>query len=103
MTNLGVEVISGHKVIEVRAAGVNKGNYARRVLSDAPGDAFVMACGDDRTDADMYRALPADAVSIHVGGSADDARFTIPSPHDVRQLLAELTRAFTAEHVSTTA
>ena len=90
---LGLEVISGNKVIEVRSAGVNKGNYVRQVLEDAGPDTFILALGDDRTDIDMYRALPSHAVSVHVGGSVDDARFTIESPEKVRALLRDLVHA----------
>jgi hypothetical protein len=29
---------------------------------------MFLAAGDDRTDADLYRALPAGAIALHVNG-----------------------------------
>jgi len=46
--------------------------------------------GDDRTDRDMYSALPEHAVSIHVGRPNDETRFTIESPQRVRTFLRSL-------------
>ncbi len=83
----GVEVIAGHRVIEVRAAGINKGSYVQQVVQDLDSDSFILCVGDDRTDKDMYRALPAHGVSIQVGKVIEEAKYTIPSPAKVRELL----------------
>jgi trehalose 6-phosphate synthase/phosphatase len=74
-------------VIEVRAAGVHKGGYVSRHVDGAD---WLICIGDDRTDLDMYRALPQSAHTIHVGDSVAEARFTIPSPAHVRKLLGKL-------------
>ena len=58
-----VEVLEGSKVVEIRLRGVSKALVIPRL---APGT-FVVAVGDDRTDEDMFAALPADGVAIHVG------------------------------------
>ena len=90
LANLPAEIVHGHRVIEVRAAGVHKGGYVARQIDGAD---WVLCVGDDRTDLDMYRALPPDAHTIHVGVSVADARFTIPSPARVRGLLRKLLEA----------
>lgn len=93
LTHLPVEIVHGHRVIEVRAAGVHKGGYVRRVLeAGVPAD-FLLCIGDDRTDRDMYRALPQNAFTVHVGGGEDDARYSIESAARVRSLLASLAEA----------
>ncbi len=62
------EVITGKLVIEVRASGINKGLYVRELFpSGKPGTHAVLGAGDDRTDLDMYAALPAGSFAIHVG------------------------------------
>ncbi|MEM7199594.1 MAG: bifunctional alpha,alpha-trehalose-phosphate synthase (UDP-forming)/trehalose-phosphatase [Planctomycetota bacterium] len=87
LANEPVEVMPGHRVIEVRASGINKGNYLRRVVEATPGDAMVLCAGDDRTDLDMYRALPEHAVTIHVGTSVHETTYMIETPAKVRALL----------------
>ncbi|MEJ7660059.1 MAG: trehalose-phosphatase [Hymenobacter sp.] len=55
--NTELQVMEGNKVLEIKAAGINKGNAAARWLAKYPAD-FVLALGDDRTDEDTFRALP---------------------------------------------
>lgn len=84
------ETIDGHAVLEVRAKGVHKGAYVQARLADGPPGAFVLVAGDDRTDLDMYRGLPADAVVVHVGGGAPDGALSVRNPGEMRRLLASL-------------
>ena len=84
-----VEVIPGRAVVEVRAAGVNKGNYARHVLAESPGPAFVLAIGDDRTDDDLFRAVHRHGPTIQVGvRAAHQAGYQLATPAEVRRLLS---------------
>ena len=88
--NTELQVMEGNKVLEIKAAGINKGNAAARWLAKYPAD-FVLALGDDRTDEDTFRALPANAYTVRVGTDARSlARFHITSPVEVRQLLRRL-------------
>ena len=95
------EVLLGHRVIEVRARGVNKGAYVREVFPDGKRKShFVLAAGDDRTDLDLYNALPAGSVGVHVGRQRIRVRdvpprdqFAVDSPRVVRDLLRELVTA----------
>ena len=93
--NLGVRILEGSKVIEIKDAGVNKGRAVTRWLGRKDWD-FILAIGDDWTDEDMFDVLPVSAFSIRVGLSASKAHFNIDSQDDVRGLLKEL-RATTCE------
>ncbi len=95
------EVLLGHRVVEVRARGVNKGVYVSRLFPEGRSPRhFVLAVGDDRTDQEMYNALPAGAFSVHVGGASPDAvkrdQFLIDSPGEARRLLQELAETIAA-------
>jgi trehalose 6-phosphate synthase/phosphatase len=87
------EVLVGHRVVEVRPRGVHKGRVVEAVLAGLPPHAVVVACGDDRTDEDLFAALPPDALSVHVGHGASVAALRVASPAQVRRLLAELAAA----------
>lgn len=94
LANEPAEVLVGRAVIEVRAAGINKGNYPTTVLAAAPA-AFVLAMGDDRTDNDLFRAVGDRAWTIQVGNQrAIDARFALATPADARATLARLLAAW---------
>ncbi|WP_438034732.1 bifunctional alpha,alpha-trehalose-phosphate synthase (UDP-forming)/trehalose-phosphatase [Sorangium sp. So ce204] len=85
-----LELIPGRKVLEVRLRGVNKGVIVPRVLATMGPDAVVIALGDDRTDEDLFAALPPTALTIHVGGGESSAAFQLPDPASARRLLRAL-------------
>jgi trehalose 6-phosphate synthase/phosphatase len=85
-----LEVLPGDKVVEVRARGVNKGRVVERVTANLPPGARVVAIGDDRTDEDLFAALPADGIAIHAGGKESRAGYRVNGPAEVRRLLAAL-------------
>jgi trehalose 6-phosphate synthase/phosphatase len=91
--NSDVQVLEGNRVLEVRNAGVSKGAAATQWLAAGGTKGrmeFVLAIGDDWTDEDMFRALPASAYSICVGRAQTAARYYLNSHTAVRRLLAEL-------------
>ena len=89
--NIDIQVLQGHKVIEVKQAGINKGDAAFLWMARDDFD-FVLAIGDDRTDEDMFSVLPPTAYSIRVGlaPSPSLARFNLHSPNEVLELLERL-------------
>lgn len=87
--NLDLQVLEGNKVVEVKNAGVNKGKASLQWLNADDWD-FVMAIGDDHTDEDTFKVLPADGYSIKVGLGASAARFNVLSVEEVRNLLRDL-------------
>jgi len=87
--NIGVRVLEGNKVLEVRNTGVSKGTAAVEWLGSLEAD-FVLAIGDDRTDEDLFRALPTTAYSVRVGLGETAARYYVKSHTAVRRLLGAL-------------
>ncbi len=82
-----LEVLPGDKVVEVRLRGVHKGVVLRGLVG--PGD-LALAIGDDRTDEDLFTALPDTAITVRVGRAASAARFHVPDVGAVRGLLRAL-------------
>ena len=85
-SNLNVGVMEGNKVIEIKNTVVDKGRAALNWVSQHAWD-FILAIGDDRTDEDLFAAMPPDAYSIKVGLAPSRARFNLVSQRDVLPLL----------------
>ena len=83
-----LQVIQGNKVVEIRHAGVNKGSAALFWMSRDDYD-FILGIGDDTTDEDFFKALPASAFSLRVGMSATHAQHNIRNSGEVIELLSE--------------
>jgi trehalose 6-phosphate synthase/phosphatase len=97
--NIDVQVLEGNKVLEVRNTGVSKGTAALEWLPDV-GAHFILAIGDDWTDEDLFRALPAAAYSVRVGLAQTAARYYLASHTGVRMLLHELADGPDANQIS---
>jgi len=90
LSNLPVEVLTDDKVIEIRPFGVDKGALLAPVLDRVEDDVLIVAMGDDRTDEELFAALPAGAVTVHVGPGSSRAEIRLPDVHAVRRLLEAL-------------
>lgn len=86
--NLDVQVVPGNKIVEVRNSGIDKGKAVKKILADADYD-FILAAGDDRTDEDMFKALPAgaDIYSIKIGGDASYANYNLHTSYMMISML----------------
>ena len=93
-----LQIVQGNKVVEIRRAGVDKGSAAGFWMNDDAQD-FILAIGDDTTDEDLFKVLPASAISIRVGIAATHAQHNIRNCAEVIDLLGTLAR--TAEQPST--
>ncbi|MDD5747784.1 MAG: bifunctional alpha,alpha-trehalose-phosphate synthase (UDP-forming)/trehalose-phosphatase [Actinomycetota bacterium] len=87
--NNKVQILHGNKVIEVNGEKVDKGKAALRLLSRRNYN-FVMAVGDDRTDEDLFVAMPDSAYTIRVGVQPSHARLNLKEQKDVIRLLRSL-------------
>jgi trehalose 6-phosphate synthase/phosphatase len=87
ITNTSLQVIDGNKVLEVRMAGIDKGNASLNLLSRMQPD-FVLCIGDDTTDEDMFRLLRDRAHTMKVGRGNTAAQYTIPAQRDVFPILS---------------
>jgi trehalose 6-phosphate synthase/phosphatase len=85
-----LEVLPGDKVVEVRARGVDKGRVVGLVTQGMAPGTLVVAIGDDRTDEDLFAALPEDGLAIHAGGKDTRAGYRVQGPTEVRALLSAL-------------
>jgi trehalose 6-phosphate synthase/phosphatase len=89
LADLPAELLHGEKVIEIRPRGVNKGLVVKQLLARLePPLPTIAAMGDDRTDEDLFAALPADALTIGVGFQMTGARYRVATPGAARALLA---------------
>ena len=77
--------------------GVNKGAYVRDLESATVPGWTILAAGDDVTDNDLFRALPAGSIAIHVGPPRPQAhagtphrRYAVDSPEALRRMLRRL-------------
>ena len=88
----GWQLLSGHRVFEIKARGWDKGTAIRRMMD---GSAFTgrrpICIGDDRTDLDgmaAARALGGDGVAV--GGLDADVAWMLSDPAAVRDWLRRL-------------
>jgi trehalose 6-phosphate synthase/phosphatase len=93
LSNQPVEILAGHKVLEIRPYGVNKGRIVPPLTPERLASTTVLAIGDDRTDEDLFVAVPNDALTIRVGPGSTRARFRLESVAAVRALLRSLVEA----------
>ncbi len=90
LSNQPVEILAGNRVLEIRPHGIHKGRIVPPLPPERLARTTVLAIGDDRTDEDLFAALPPEAVSIRVGPGATRARFRVESVSAVRSLLQSL-------------
>ena len=93
LSNQPVEILAGHKVLEIRPHGVHKGRIVPPLSPERLAATTVLAIGDDRTDEDLFAALPSDAITIRVGPGPTRARFRVEGVAAVRALLRSLLEA----------
>jgi trehalose 6-phosphate synthase/phosphatase len=89
LSNQPLEVLEGKKVIEVRFRGITKEIVARGG-EEIGGPVTTVAFGDDRTDEDLFRALPPDAITVAVGQRLAGAKYLIEDHRAVRLALRSL-------------
>lgn len=82
----GLQMMPGNKVIEFKNIEVNKGKAVLTWLHGNNPD-FMIALGDDHTDEDIFKALPAEAYTIKVGSNISAARYYLRNFMEVRDLL----------------
>jgi trehalose 6-phosphate synthase/phosphatase len=93
LSNQPVEILAGHKVVEIRPYGVHKGRIVPPLSPERLASTVVLAMGDDRTDEDLFAALPSGAISVKVGPGATQARFRVEGVSAARALLSSLVQA----------
>ncbi|TAK06795.1 bifunctional alpha,alpha-trehalose-phosphate synthase (UDP-forming)/trehalose-phosphatase [bacterium] len=92
--NMDIQVRQGHKVLEIKSAGVNKGTAGLHWMSKKNYD-FVMAMGDDWTDEDLFKICPETAHSIRIGVAQSYAKYNLRDHLEALELLQKLVRSET--------
>ncbi len=87
--SLGLSLMEGNQVLEVKMASINKGLAAHRWMA-MPNAEFVLAAGDDKTDEDLFEASPDHVWTIKVGRGPSRARSSLQSWREMRALLREI-------------
>lgn len=97
LTPFSVQVVSGYGWLQVRMAAMNKGVMVETILQDMPEPPdFVLCCGDDRTDEDMFTYLDTHLdpsvkqFTCTVGVKPSNARYYLHSSNEVGALLETL-------------
>jgi trehalose 6-phosphate synthase/phosphatase len=85
-----IDLLDGHLVLELRPHGASKGIVARQIMDELSHPSHLVAIGDDRTDEEMFAALPETSTTIRVGGGQTVARHRLADQKAVRQFLAAL-------------
>ena len=93
LSNQPVEILAGHKVIEIRPYGIHKGRIVPPIPPERLPSMVILAVGDDRTDEDLFTVLPPEAITIKVGPGATHARFRLEGVPAVRTFLSTLVQA----------
>ncbi|WP_417886829.1 bifunctional alpha,alpha-trehalose-phosphate synthase (UDP-forming)/trehalose-phosphatase [Zunongwangia sp.] len=86
VSNRGLSVLAGNKVLEIKSSGVNKGKAASKKLVEEDYD-FIFAVGDDWTDEYMFEELPAKSYTVKVGIKKTSANYYVNDTTRVRELL----------------
>ncbi|HEX7365881.1 MAG TPA: bifunctional alpha,alpha-trehalose-phosphate synthase (UDP-forming)/trehalose-phosphatase [Pelobium sp.] len=86
---MGLQLLPGNKVIEVKNAEINKGKATLEYLHQEKFD-FLLAMGDDHTDEDIFTAINDIAITIKVGSSISEANYYLRNVDEVRKLLHSL-------------
>lgn len=89
IANLNIHVLEGDMVVEIKNMDVNKGKATFPWISKNEYD-FILAVGDDRTDEDMFKVMPDNAITIKVREKSSAARYSVKSYKEVRMLLRNL-------------
>jgi trehalose 6-phosphate synthase/phosphatase len=84
---MGLELIPGKRVIEIRHVGINKGLVVSRTMEHYGPETAAIIIGDDVTDEDMFSAAPPGSLTIAVGDTSSRAQLRLRDPAAVRRFL----------------
>lgn len=92
ISNHGLSVLEGNKVLEIKSSGVNKGKAAGKLIMRKKFD-FIFAIGDDWTDEFLFKELPDSAITVKVGMKKSAATYYVNQTKRVRELLNKFIEA----------
>jgi trehalose 6-phosphate phosphatase len=92
-SDVALTTTSGKRVVEIRPrVSWGKGRAIVRVLRTIrpPVSSLIVSVGDDITDEDAFRLLPAGGISIAVGPQQTAASYRVDNPGSVRRFLEKV-------------
>ena len=92
-----VSILAGRKVLEMRPQGIDKGTAVRDFLGLFRPEQVIGAAGDDRTDEDLFAALPEGSLSLCAGTFATRAGYRVSGPDQIRLFLRSFAEARKAQ------
>ncbi len=95
VADLGLQMLRGNKVVEIKSIEANKGKSATHYINQNQYD-FALVIGDDTTDEDMFVALADKAFTVKVGSNMSAAKYYLKDVPDVRRFL----KAISNTHIS---
>ncbi|MBF0121050.1 MAG: bifunctional alpha,alpha-trehalose-phosphate synthase (UDP-forming)/trehalose-phosphatase [Desulfobacterales bacterium] len=85
-----LQILEGNKVIEVKKKGYDKGFSAKKFIDNKKDVDFILAIGDDKTDEDLFKAMPSNSYTIKVGASPSNAKYNLRYQNEVLALIDKL-------------
>jgi trehalose 6-phosphate phosphatase len=87
-----VEILPGKLMVDVKPAGINKGDAVQELMQYAPfAGRRPIFIGDDTTDVPVFNLIPKfDGLAFSVGGIAADVHGHFDTPEAVRSWLAKV-------------
>ncbi len=87
-----VEILPGKLMVDVKPAGINKGDAVCELMQHAPfAGRRPIFIGDDTTDVPVFNVIPAfGGLAFSVGGIAADVHGHFDTPEAVRSWLAQV-------------
>jgi trehalose 6-phosphate synthase/phosphatase len=82
-------ILEGNKVLEVKSVLYDKGTAANLFLQKKSYD-FILAIGDDKTDEDLFRAIPDKGFTIKIGSEPSLAKLFLNNQTEVYEFLSYL-------------
>lgn len=83
----GLTVLQGNKILEIKNSGVTKGKAASKLLDE--GEDLIFAIGDDYTDEYLFSELPDRSMTFKVGSTNTRAKYYLNNSKEVRELLSQ--------------
>lgn len=90
-----MQIMLGHKVIEIKDPTVHKGIAVQKIIEDVQPD-FVLIVGDDETDENMFAAAPT-AHTIRIGKGKTLAQYQLGSVDELYAFLRLLLKQKTTD------
>lgn len=84
--DIKLQILEGDKVIEIKSIMYDKGTAALTFLKDELFD-FIMIVGDNKTDEDLFRVMPENAITIKIGSHPTFAAYSIKEQSMLYNLL----------------